>query len=159
MKREFALNAAADPNSGARDSELAIKLNKLFDTMHKAGEQPLSNPAAAAAITKRTGVPISAAYIWQLRSGIKTNPTVQHLRAIAEFFGVQPSYLIDPGPDPRMDAQLTLLRALRDTGVKSITLRAAGLTPASLETVAAMLDGVRKLENLPSVPPPDENGT
>jgi hypothetical protein len=41
--------------------------------------------------------------------------------AIAEFFGVSPSYLIDPGLDPHIDTQLDLLQALRDSG--SVTWR------------------------------------
>jgi transcriptional regulator with XRE-family HTH domain len=91
------------------DSDLAAKLNKLFEVMHKPSEPPLSNAAAAGAITKTTGVSISTAYIWQLRSGIKTNPTVQHLRAIADFFGVPASYLIDRNTDQKIEAQLTLM--------------------------------------------------
>ncbi|MGV7761833.1 XRE family transcriptional regulator, partial [Mycobacterium kansasii] len=57
-------------------SDLAAKLNKLFEVMRKPEDPPLSNPAAAQAITEKTGVPISAAYLWQLRNGLKTNPTV-----------------------------------------------------------------------------------
>ncbi|OBJ64213.1 helix-turn-helix domain-containing protein, partial [Mycobacterium colombiense] len=95
------------------DSELALRLTKLFEVMRKAGAAPLSNAAAAAAITEKTGVSISPAYLWQLRSGVKRNPTVAHLRAIAEFFGVPASYLIDRNTDPAIEAQLNLLQALR----------------------------------------------
>ncbi|WP_244604036.1 helix-turn-helix domain-containing protein [Mycobacterium attenuatum] len=123
--------------------------------MRKPSEPPLSNAAAAEAITKKTGVSISSAYLWQLRSGIKRNPTVQHLRAIAEFFGVSASYLIDPGVDPLIDVQLDLLQALRDAGVRDLALRASGLTPAALNSIAAILDRVRELERLPKIAPKD----
>lgn len=132
-------------------SELSIKLNKLFDTMRKPSDPPLSNAAAADAITHKTGISISAAYLWQLRTGMKTNPTVTHLRAIAQFFGVAPSYLIDPGIDPDIDAQLNLLQAMRDAGVRDLAMRASGLTPQALNSLRAMVDHARQLEQLPPV--------
>ncbi|WP_407662391.1 helix-turn-helix domain-containing protein [Mycolicibacterium palauense] len=138
-------------SENAEPSELAIKLNKLFDTMRKPSDPPLSNVAAAEAITAKTGVSISAAYLWQLRSGVKTNPTVTHLRAIAQFFGVTPSYLIDPGIDPEIDAQLNLLQAMRDAGVRDLAMRASGLTPQALNSLRAMVDHARQLEQLPPV--------
>ncbi|BBN50838.1 helix-turn-helix domain-containing protein [Mycobacterium avium] len=132
-------------------SELSIKLNKLFQTMRKPSEPTLSNAAAAEAITRQTGVSISAAYLWQLRQGMKNNPTVAHLRAIAEFFGVTPSYLIDPGIDPKIDEQLNLLAALRDAGIRDLALRANGLTPEAIDSLRAMVDHARQLERLPPV--------
>ncbi|OMC17565.1 XRE family transcriptional regulator [Mycobacterium colombiense] len=136
---------------GPDDSGLATRLNKLFELMRKAGTPPLSNAAAAAAITDKTGVPISPAYLWQLRSGLKTNPTVVHLRAIADYFGVPPSYLIDRGTDPAIDAQLNLLQALRDNGVRDLAARASGLTPQALDSLAAIVDHLRELERLPPI--------
>ncbi|OBJ23979.1 XRE family transcriptional regulator [Mycobacterium colombiense] len=136
---------------GPDDSGLATRLNKLFELMRKAGTPPLSNAAAAAAITEKTGVPISPAYLWQLRSGLKTNPTVAHLRAIADYFGVPPSYLIDRGTDPAIDAQLNLLQALRDNGVRDLAARASGLTPQALDSLAAIVDHLRELQRLPPI--------
>ncbi len=144
--------AAEDVQSkGSDDGELAARLNKLFELMRKAGTPPLSNAAAAAAITDKTGVSISPAYLWQLRSGIKTNPTVAHLRAIADFFGVPPSYLVDRGTDQAIDAQLSLLQALRDNGVRDLAARAAGLTPQALNSLAVIVDHLRQLERLPPI--------
>lgn len=134
------------------NGDLATRLNKLFEVMRKAGAAPLSNAAAAAAITDKTGVPISPAYLWQLRNGIKTNPTVAHLRAIGDFFGVPASYLIDRRPDPAIDAQLNLLQALRDNGVRDLAARASGLTPEALNSLAVIIDHLRSLERLPPIP-------
>ncbi|QUR68724.1 helix-turn-helix domain-containing protein [Mycobacterium spongiae] len=147
---------ARKASEGAKNSELAEKLNKLFDLMRVGSKPPLSNAAAAEAITRETGISISPAYLWQLRSGIKTNPTVAHLRAIAQFFGVTPSYLVDPGIHPEIDAQLNLLQALRDSGVRDLALRASGLTPQAIQSLATMVDHVRELEQLPPVSPTAE---
>lgn len=143
--------AEAAASESAELSELSIKLNKLFDTMRRPSDPPLSNAAAAEAITRKTGVSISSAYLWQLRTGVKTNPTVTHLRAIAQFFGVAPSYLVDPGIDPDIDAQLNLLQAMRDAGVRDLAMRASGLTPQALNSLRAMVDHARQLEQLPPV--------
>ena len=137
-------------------SELSVKLNKLFEIMRKPTDSPLSNAAAAEAITQETGVSISAAYLWQLRTGVKTNPTVQHLRAIAQYFGVAPSYLIDPGIDEHIDAQLNLLQAMRDAGVRDLAMRASGLTPRAIDNLAAMIDLARELEELPPIEHPEK---
>ncbi|AKN17878.1 hypothetical protein MHAE_06774 [Mycobacterium haemophilum DSM 44634] len=137
------MTSTGEAGGSSRASELSVKLNKLFEIMRKPAEPPLS-------------------YMWQLRTGVKNNPTVQHLRAIAEFFGVSPSYLIDPDIDPRIDAQLNLLQAWRDSGVRDLAMRASGLTPQSLDSLAAMIDHVRQLEHLPPIAPSQEddlNGT
>lgn len=145
--------SAQEPGQG----ELAARLNKLFEVMRNANDPPLSNAAAAIAITDKTGVPISAAYLWQLRNGIKTNPTVAHLRAITDFFGLPASYLIDRDTDPAIDAQLNLLQALRDSGVRDLAARASGLTPQALNSLAAIIDHLRELERLPPVAAQEED--
>lgn len=145
------MSSSANSDDEATGSELSAKLEKLFETMRKPNQPPLSNVAAAEAITAKTGVSISSAYMWQLRNGKKVNPTVQHLRAIAQFFGVPPSYLIDPGINPDVDAQLDLLAALRDSGVRDLAMRSSGLSPQALKSMAAMVDHARQLEQLPPV--------
>ncbi|MCM6778554.1 helix-turn-helix domain-containing protein [Nocardia sp. CDC159] len=136
-------------------TELAAKINRLFDVMRKPSDPPLSNAAAAEAITQATGTSISSAYLWQLRSGLKSNPTVVHLRAIAQFFGVPASYLIDAGPDEEIESQLSMLQAMKDAGVRNLALRASGLAPRTLAGIAAIVDRAREVENLPPIDPPE----
>lgn len=143
--------SGAERRDADAESELATKLNKLFDVMRRPTDPQLSNAAAAVEITRQTGVSISPAYLWQLRNGVKTNPTVQHLRAIAEFFGVPASYLIDSDADAKINSQLNLLQALRDSGVRDLAMRASGLTPEAITSLAAMVDEVRKLQDLPPI--------
>lgn len=132
-------------------TELSLKINRLFEVMRKPSDPPLSNAAAAEAITNKTGVSISPAYLWQLRSGVKGNPTIAHLRAIAEFFGVPASYLIDEGSDDLIEAQLQALQTFRDAGVRDLAARASGLTPTSLESIRRMIDQARLFERLPPI--------
>ena len=55
--------------------------------------------------------------------------------AIAEFFGISPSYLIDPEVDPKIEAQLELIQVLRDAGIRDLAMRASGLTPEAIDSL------------------------
>jgi transcriptional regulator with XRE-family HTH domain len=128
---------------------LAEKLNLLFRTIHPRGRGEYSSEEVAAAIRARGGPTISGTYLWQLRKGIRDNPTKKHLEALADFFGVSPAYFFDDEAASWVDAELRLLTALRDASIRRIALRAAGLSPESLLTIAEMVRRVRELEGLP----------
>lgn len=91
---------------------LSARINRLFAVMHKRDEPELSTRAAAAAITARTGVRVSAQTLAELRAGTATADD-ETAAAITKFFGVPPRYL-RPGPAVDIDRQLDLLCALRD---------------------------------------------
>ena len=100
---------------------LAVKIDRLFEVMHKRGVPPLSTAAAASAVTAQGGIALSAKRLEALRSGDDdTTPTNTELHAIATYFGVSPTYLTAAGPTLNIDAQLDLLQTLRDTGLQSV---------------------------------------
>jgi transcriptional regulator with XRE-family HTH domain len=132
---------------------LAEKLDRLFGTVHPPGRSEYSYEEVAAAIRDR-GVMISHTYIWQLRKGTRDNPTKRHLEALAEFFGVNAAYFLDDDAARRIDEQLELLAALRDSAVRTMALRAAGLSGPSLEAIHGMIEHARRIEGLPDDPPP-----
>lgn len=148
------------PGNESREvrGSLAARINECFEVMRAPNAPVLSHAAAAAAITAHTGVPISPVYLWQLRKGIKTNPTLTHLKAIAQFFGVPPMYLIDHDHDADLDSELVLLQALRESGVRGVMARVSGLSPATVHAVAALLDHLRDLEGLPPAGEPPIGG-
>ncbi|MCF3123130.1 MULTISPECIES: helix-turn-helix domain-containing protein [Streptomyces] len=127
---------------------LADKLNHLFDTVIPVGRGPYSTEEVARAITE-AGIPISGSYIWLLRKGRRTNPTLKHLEGIAQFFGVPAAYFLDDKVAATVHAELGLLSALRDAQVHHVALRAAGLSPESLDTISELIERVRALEGLP----------
>ncbi|MET0233313.1 MAG: helix-turn-helix domain-containing protein [Kibdelosporangium sp.] len=138
------------PDTGPGDGgALAAKVNHLFQTIHPREGGEYSFEEVADAIRTRGGPTISATYIWQLRKGLRDNPTKRHLEALAGFFGVPPAYFFDAEATERIDAELKLLSALRDNSVRQIALRANGLSPKSLDAIADMVDRVRELEGLP----------
>jgi transcriptional regulator with XRE-family HTH domain len=81
--------------------------------------------------------------------GLRDNPTKKHLEALARFFGVPAAYFFDDEAAAAVSAELELVNALEDVGVKQVALRAAGLSEKSLGSIAAMIERVRELEGLP----------
>lgn len=134
-------------------SRLALQLNHLFATVPRPdGRELWTNEDASAAITA-AGVAMSAAYLSQLRTGKRDNPSARHLAAIASLLGVSMEYFFDPEVTAKIDADLRLLVAVRDAGVQAIALRAQGLSEESLSGVAGMIEHIRRLEQISDYPP------
>ena len=134
---------------------LAEKLEYLFRTVRESGRREYSNEEVSAAIARDQGETISASYIWYLRTGQRDNPTFKHLNALAKFFGVPPAYFFDDETSNAVEAELALLAAMKDAGVRDVALRAAGLSPESLDTISDVITRVRQLEGLQPRPRED----
>lgn len=126
---------------------LAEKIERLFAIVRPAkGEYSYDHVAKA--IEEGGGPTISASYLWQLRKGSRDNPTKKHLEALADFFGVPPAYFFDDETAARIDAELDLLAAVRDTDVRHVALRASGLSTQTLKAITEMIERARQLEGL-----------
>lgn len=137
----------AEGDSPASRRTIAAKLEHLFRSVPgPRGEYSLEEVAAG--IRARGGPTVSASYIWQLRKGVKDNPTKKHMEALADFFGIPASYFFDDEAAGRIEAELEMLAALRDAGVRRVALRAAGLSPRSLEAIQTIIEGAREVEGL-----------
>ena len=128
---------------------LTERLNFLLRTTpNPATGKPYTDRELADAINEaaRPGEDvISHTYLWQLRTGAKTNPTRLHLAALAAFFEVSPAYFFD-GETGQAAADVV---AWHDDSVRETALRAAGLSPQALQAVAQMIDTLRTVEGLP----------
>jgi transcriptional regulator with XRE-family HTH domain len=143
------------------DRSLAWKINHLFATIRPrrrdgpsaTSDREYSNEYVAREIARISGVSISQSYIWQLRKGRKDNPTLRHLQALAEFFGVPAAYFLDDEVTERVNNQLTALteeqaRRERDPSgeVTLMAMRAGELSPERRRQVMDLLDVVYQLE-------------
>jgi len=81
--------------------------------------------------------------------------TLEQLGVLAEFFGVPPAYFLDDQVAERIGEQLALASALRDAKVRDLAMRSAGLSSVSLDAILAIVEEVRKVQNLPEVQRPD----
>ncbi|WP_416484266.1 helix-turn-helix domain-containing protein [Streptomyces sp. CL12] len=127
---------------------LAARLDHLFKTVHPKDRGPYSYEEVASEIKRRGGPTISASYIWQLRTGGKDNPTKRHLEALSTFFGVPVAYFFDDEESRHIEAEIDALAALRDAGVRSLAVRASGLSDKSLQIIGDVIDRARELEGL-----------
>jgi transcriptional regulator with XRE-family HTH domain len=126
---------------------LAEKIDHLFTVVHPPkGEY--THEQVARAIEAAGGPTVSATYLWQLRKGMRDNPTKKHLEALSSFFSVPPSYFFDEDTAPAFDAELELRTAVRDPLVLQLATQAAGLSPETLATLIDMTGRVRQLEGL-----------
>lgn len=134
-------------------NRLAEKLNHLFDTVRPRHGHEYSNEQVAAAISGN-GVTISQSYIWQLRKAKKDNPTLRHLQALADFFGVPAAYFFDDDVTDRVNEQLSALKAEQDrltriagsSDVQLMAMRAGELSAKGRKQVMDLLDVVYQLE-------------
>jgi ESX-1-secreted protein regulator len=130
-----------------RPATFADRLNSLFDTVRPAGEDREYTNSEVASATD-----VSGSYIGYLRKGLRTNPSVETVQALARFFGVRPSYLVDDEQDDERvasaEAQLRLVQALNNPGIKQLAMRAAeaNLSATALDAVTAMIEQVSRLE-------------
>ncbi|HEU4425136.1 MAG TPA: XRE family transcriptional regulator [Pilimelia sp.] len=131
------------------ERSLAVKLNHLFQTVHPSDRGPYSNEEVASAI-RRTGESMSATYLWLLRRGERTNPTMRHVQALACFFRVTPAYFFDDALVARTDDDLRLLATVRELGVWPVALRTvlaeSGLSAESQLLVQQVIDRCLALE-------------
>lgn len=133
-------------NAGMPD--LAARLNHLFATVPRPEGGGLWTNEDAAAGINELGVYLSGAYLSQLRTGKRNNPSARHLAAIARFFEVPVDYFFDPTVSKRINQQLELLGAIRDAAIGKIAMRAKPLSAGGLSGVAGMVEYIRQQEGI-----------
>ncbi|MBF8187448.1 helix-turn-helix domain-containing protein [Nonomuraea sp. K274] len=101
----------------------------------------------ASALTE-AGIPITRAYVSQLRTGKQTNPTLQVLRALATCLQVSVGWLVGDDYLESGSAEDLQLRAA------TIGLSASGLSETSLTVLRGVVELARKAEGLPDEPEP-----
>ncbi|MFF4601510.1 hypothetical protein ACFY12_01955 [Streptomyces sp. NPDC001339] len=109
-------------------------------------------------IREKTGGAISGTYLWELATGKKRNVTLEQLDVLAEFFGVAAEYFLNDEVADRVNTQLALASALRDTRVRNLALRAEGLSPATLDALLMMVNEARKVSGRPPAGIADDPG-
>lgn len=99
----------------------------------------------ASALTE-AGIPITRAYVSQLRTGKQTNPTLQVLRALASCLQVSVGWLV--GDDYVESGSVDELQLRAAT----LGLAASGLSESSLVVLRGVVELARKAEGLPEEP-------
>lgn len=106
------------------------RLNRLFETVYPPGRDQFSNIEVVEELAAR-GIDLSRAYLSQLRTGQRTQPSVVTVCALAEFFGVRPQYFSNDDPDysELLATELHWLDIAHDPAIRNLTTALAGLPP------------------------------
>ena len=132
----------------------AEKLTKLIEAT---GKSELSDAKLAAEITEASGVKFTRSYVWDLRTGKVADPKLGIITALATYFEVKPSYFTDSSNDEKFMLRLELLQSMREGGVESLGLRAAGLSVSTIKRISTIIDNAREIEGLDPIPGADTN--
>ncbi|WP_170918088.1 MULTISPECIES: helix-turn-helix domain-containing protein [unclassified Pseudonocardia] len=140
-----------------RPQDFAGQLRRLIAVLHPPGRPALSDRAIAARV-RELGGSISPAYVAELRSGAKTNPSLAHARQLAAAFGVSAGYFTDPEVFERVSAELDTIEEINtsasgNTSLVELATRTAQLDPDERATLAALVE--RELAARSRPPSPD----
>jgi transcriptional regulator with XRE-family HTH domain len=111
--------ASADRADG---QDLSGRVGHLFRAVwHPRTGEPYTN----AEVARMSAGGLTEEEVEGIRTGTIPDPTVGQVAALAAVFGVEPSYLVDRGEPPTIDAEL--LEGLRDETTREITREALRL--------------------------------
>lgn len=120
--------------------DFAQRLDNLF----KHFTHPDGREFSYEEVQNGTGKAVTAAYIWRLRTGKATNPGYWVIKALSDFFGVDPSYFFQ---DERQAAEMVNIQAnvnladrFQESSVKDIALRASEMDEAGRQAILGMID-------------------
>jgi transcriptional regulator with XRE-family HTH domain len=128
---------------------LAEKVDRLFRTKASPRGKEFTYREVASGISQQDSVTFSPAYVWQLRTGVKDNPTMRHLQALARFFEVSPAYFFDEELTQFADGHARVLAAARSETLQRIATTLLGLSDESLGAVLNLASRLRHLERVP----------
>ena len=132
-----------------RPQTFAEKLTRLLNVMHPPGKPPMSDRTLARRITDQGGA-ISAGYVAELRTGRKTNPTLDHVRQIAAAFGIRPGYFLDEQVAEQVDRELDKLeRRHRTDRLQELAASTASLDATDRELLAGLVEKELAKESIP----------
>ncbi|GAA2488887.1 helix-turn-helix domain-containing protein [Streptomyces gobitricini] len=141
--------------SGTEDRPvLAVRLDDLFKTIRPKGKHWTNAEVAEELKQANPDLRVGGVYLSQLRTGKRSNPSPDLLAALARFFGVSVAYFFDDEVAESVLSQVAAVEALRQAGVRSVAMRAAGMKKENLQAITAIMDQYRQMQGLPPVTDP-----
>lgn len=125
---------------------------RRLDFLFKRFTHPDGSEYSYEEVQNGTGKAVTAAYIWRLRTGKATNPGYWVIKALSDFFGVDPNYFFQDEAQARemaaKQANTNLADRLQESSVMDIALRASELDEAGRRAILGMIDYIlqNKLE-------------
>ena len=129
----------------------AERLQLLFSVVRDPSGR-LYNVSQVADAINADGYVLSRAYLSALREGTRPIPKPHIVEAISKFFDVPPAYFYDDQVFRWMEEDIRLLVSLRDSGIRSVSFHASGLSRESLKAIVDIVKHFRKMQGLPESP-------
>ncbi len=128
-----------------RDQDVAARLNHLFDAIKN---ERTGEPYTNADVARMSLGEITEEEVEGMRAGTLENPTMSQVVALAETFGVHPSYFLDTGKEPALLGEREV-NALGDQRAREILNKSSGLSDGEKEMVLDMIQHLDRLRNSP----------
>lgn len=141
-EHEQATNVAAPETLGGR-------INRLFDVMRppETPTRPWTNREVVVAC-RGHGLELSESHLSELRRGVKTNPTMRTISALAWFFDVRTGYFTDPAVAIEVEQDLARRHAELQAALDAERSAQQDVLEASKELQQAMrASGVLKVSH------------
>lgn len=126
----------------------ASRLNKLVEQ----SDGKVTNRDVATGMME-SGCAVSMPYLSQLRTGVRDNPSIPVVNALANFFRVLPDYFYDANVggdfpsskkiDEALTADAAVLEKLLDHRLRRLLSLTLGLAPSSVEVLVDMSNRLR----------------
>ena len=134
--------------------DIAGKLNHLFEVIRnqKTGEPYTDAEVARMSLGGLTGRDggLTEEEVRRLRSGEIPNPSVNQVVALADVFGVRPSYFVDRGEEAPLDREA--IGALEDETTNAILHKSMRLPKRERDMILAIIQQFEDLQTPPDTP-------
>jgi transcriptional regulator with XRE-family HTH domain len=121
-------------------SDFARRLDFLFKTVTK----PDGSEYSYEDVQQGTNKAVTAAYVWRLRTGKATNPGYWIIKALSDFFGVDPNYFFQDEEKAKTIIEervnTNLAERFQDSSVRNVALRASELDEAGRQAILGMIE-------------------
>lgn len=137
----MATHSGESPNGSPQQASFADRLALLVAAIRPIGERSYSDAEIVRTLAAR-GTEVSAPYFSQLRSGQRSRPSPAVISALADFFGVLPSYFTGGNPcyTGQLQRELIWMVIAADPGVRRVTSAILELSPQQQDVILAALE-------------------
>jgi transcriptional regulator with XRE-family HTH domain len=125
--------------------DVAARLSHLFEAIKN---ERTGEPYTNAEIARMSLGDLTEEEVRGIRAGTLENPTMNQVVALAEAFGVHPSYFLDTGKEPALLGEREI-HALADQRAREILSKSLGLSDAEKDMVLDMIKHLDRLRNAP----------
>ena len=130
-----------DPKDGERD--VAGRLNQLFEIVKN---ERTGEPYSSADVARMSLGDLSEDEVEGIRTGALENATISQVVALAEAFGVHPSYFLDTGKKPALLGEQEI-SALGDQRAREILNKSLSLSDREKDMVLDMIQHLGDLHD------------